>query len=636
MNCWFASLSSVSQAYYFAFSSYSALSLNGCQLEGGQRGLVVKYAEDQHKKREMDRLQNLTTHNVYRYLPLAPGGASGSGEDMGMGGGFRPQDPSEPMSPGYYYTNSLSGSGSGSAKGMSPHYPSATLQVPMHPHGQQSPHLPQHHLPAHQQHQQHQQHMQSPVQPPPPHPSPVQQHHHSVHTHQGLGGINAIFNGASPLQMGLSMQPPSGMVPVSPIMGAVSPNHFYYQQQQLLQQQMGVNMTGSTSPRMFVYSPTAGMRRAIKGRGMGAGGDPGGGGGGGNKQYPTVDISLLTSDQAPSPIHQHQQQQQFHYPNPQQHPQQGGYGGGGYYSGAGGSGVAGQQQQGRAVPGVADFGIMNSHHQQQGRQPQQQQQGAAHPQYQNNMPPRSPVMHNAPMRMPAGMTQQGQHHTYVPPQAQQLAQLGMHQPPQYPNSPPAQYAQSPPAQYAQSPPVQYATLPPQQLQGQGQGQGHMGYGPVPSRAQIHGHQQQVSYTSSPPQRYAGDPVAAGNSNSNSNVNNSGGNNNGVAGVTLLVSNLPAHVDEAMLHAMFAPFRLLSAQIDDIDSTANNIHHTNTNTNTNTHNTNTNTNNTITSDSSINSNLGRARVQVAGMHQAESAVQAVHNCCFQSDVPVQVP
>jgi len=55
-----------------------ALTLNGCQLEGSSRGLVVKYAEDQHKRREMSRLQNFTSQSLYRY------GHPGEG-DMGMG-----------------------------------------------------------------------------------------------------------------------------------------------------------------------------------------------------------------------------------------------------------------------------------------------------------------------------------------------------------------------------------------------------------------------------------------------------------------------------------------------------------------------------------------------------------------------
>jgi len=55
-----------------------ALTLNGCQLEGSSRGLVVKYAEDQHKRREMSRLQNFTSQSLYRYGHPGEGG-------MGMG-----------------------------------------------------------------------------------------------------------------------------------------------------------------------------------------------------------------------------------------------------------------------------------------------------------------------------------------------------------------------------------------------------------------------------------------------------------------------------------------------------------------------------------------------------------------------
>lgn len=68
-----------------------ALSLNGCQLEGSNRGLVVKYAEDQHKKKELSRLHSLTTSNPYRGIagPLSIGnmgpGSMGSG-GMGPGG----------------------------------------------------------------------------------------------------------------------------------------------------------------------------------------------------------------------------------------------------------------------------------------------------------------------------------------------------------------------------------------------------------------------------------------------------------------------------------------------------------------------------------------------------------------------
>jgi len=39
----------------------NALSLNGYVLDGSNRGLVVKYAEDQHKKKELFRLSNLTS-----------------------------------------------------------------------------------------------------------------------------------------------------------------------------------------------------------------------------------------------------------------------------------------------------------------------------------------------------------------------------------------------------------------------------------------------------------------------------------------------------------------------------------------------------------------------------------------------
>lgn len=41
------------------------MALSGCELEGSSRPLVVKYAEDQHKKKELSRLQTLTT-NAYR------------------------------------------------------------------------------------------------------------------------------------------------------------------------------------------------------------------------------------------------------------------------------------------------------------------------------------------------------------------------------------------------------------------------------------------------------------------------------------------------------------------------------------------------------------------------------------------
>lgn len=64
-----------------------ALCLNGCQLEGSPRGLIVKYAEDQHKKRELTRLHNLSMNNPHR--------------------DSNPQNVvNEPMSPQYYYPSS--------------------------------------------------------------------------------------------------------------------------------------------------------------------------------------------------------------------------------------------------------------------------------------------------------------------------------------------------------------------------------------------------------------------------------------------------------------------------------------------------------------------------------------------------
>lgn len=69
----------------------SALSLNGCQLEGSTRGLVVKYAEDQHKKKELSRLQHLTLNQNFRGNPAGPGGPQ-QNMGMGMGGPGGPQN----------------------------------------------------------------------------------------------------------------------------------------------------------------------------------------------------------------------------------------------------------------------------------------------------------------------------------------------------------------------------------------------------------------------------------------------------------------------------------------------------------------------------------------------------------------
>lgn len=46
------------------------------QLEGATRGLVVKFAEDQHKKKELNRLHNLTMNAAFR----GPNGGQGRGQ----------------------------------------------------------------------------------------------------------------------------------------------------------------------------------------------------------------------------------------------------------------------------------------------------------------------------------------------------------------------------------------------------------------------------------------------------------------------------------------------------------------------------------------------------------------------------
>jgi hypothetical protein len=60
------------------FFSLLALSLNGYQLEGTARPLMVKYAEDQHKKKELNRLHNLTLNTAF---PRGMGGGGGSGQN---------------------------------------------------------------------------------------------------------------------------------------------------------------------------------------------------------------------------------------------------------------------------------------------------------------------------------------------------------------------------------------------------------------------------------------------------------------------------------------------------------------------------------------------------------------------------
>eukprot|EP01039_Chlorochromonas_danica_P009414 gene9414-10399_t len=82
----------------------NALSLNGCQLEGSSRPLVVKYAEDQHKKKELSRLHNLTINNAFRRIGM------GGGMLNPMAGGSMPSPKSsrldgkgDMMNHGYYY-----------------------------------------------------------------------------------------------------------------------------------------------------------------------------------------------------------------------------------------------------------------------------------------------------------------------------------------------------------------------------------------------------------------------------------------------------------------------------------------------------------------------------------------------------
>jgi hypothetical protein len=193
--------------------------------------LVVKYAEDQHKKREMTRLQNLTTHNVYRYLntpTMQPHELATDPYKASLRTGEKLSHHSQPPSPYYYQPSPVQQQHAALAQ-MSPH------QAP-----------------------------RSPVQP----PSVSPQGYH------GLGGINTVFNGAGPAQplhhlqmpaVSLQMhQPGSGLA--SPVMGAVSPNHFLYQQQQMLQQQLTGVMQSPPTPMMSPsYSPRS-VRRSNPGR----------------------------------------------------------------------------------------------------------------------------------------------------------------------------------------------------------------------------------------------------------------------------------------------------------------------------------------------------------------------------------
>lgn len=67
------------------------------QLEGATRGLVVKFAEDQHKKKELNRLHNLTMNAAFRG---GPNGGPGQRGDDGHGGNpsyFYPPNQSQAM-----------------------------------------------------------------------------------------------------------------------------------------------------------------------------------------------------------------------------------------------------------------------------------------------------------------------------------------------------------------------------------------------------------------------------------------------------------------------------------------------------------------------------------------------------------
>lgn len=69
------------------------------QLEGATRGLVVKFAEDQHKKKELNRLHNLTMNSAFR----GPNGGQGQ---MNRGNG----DDAHGGNPNYFYPQGQSAS----------------------------------------------------------------------------------------------------------------------------------------------------------------------------------------------------------------------------------------------------------------------------------------------------------------------------------------------------------------------------------------------------------------------------------------------------------------------------------------------------------------------------------------------
>lgn len=88
----------------------SALSLNGCQLEGSSRGLVVKYAEDQHKKKELSRLHTLA----------GPPNGGGNHSSNGNGGGQYGARPLGAMGASHGYGINYAGGNGGPHVGGAP------------------------------------------------------------------------------------------------------------------------------------------------------------------------------------------------------------------------------------------------------------------------------------------------------------------------------------------------------------------------------------------------------------------------------------------------------------------------------------------------------------------------------------
>lgn len=136
--------------FIFLFFLSLALSLNGCQLEGASRGLVVKFAEDQHKKKELNRLHNLTMTAGFRGPGAPPNGHNQMGGHMGgmnrgMGNGspdeghganqqqnyFYPPPPQSPAMGSLYGRQQQGAINGGSMNGMYMPPPSPTVPSPI-------------------------------------------------------------------------------------------------------------------------------------------------------------------------------------------------------------------------------------------------------------------------------------------------------------------------------------------------------------------------------------------------------------------------------------------------------------------------------------------------------------------------